>query len=595
MDTQKFANFKLRFERSGGSYCVHDYEGGGIFSLAVAEFQSLLSESVAKSQAGRWTPQDAKSFCQRLAEGAFPPEIQASLRSARKKAIALGAPFRLWLELEGAEELDRLPWELLTDPGSANSLSLLRSSSSSICPQDMGTPEPFRILAMVASPLEMPPFDFDWDLAGTEGISIECLEEPNEASLQRALATKHPQVFHFVGYGRSNVSAGYGSLFLEGEGRRPRAMTAEYLAGLLCQRDRSIPSLVVLEAGSSSSEPNPFAETARILSRNGIDSVIAMRRRLSNLAATMFRETLYSSLASGVTIDQSVMSARRALAQHGSQVEWDAPMLYTSAGGGGTISAIYPALAGSSRDFLPVVGKEDTPTLTSDSTAVEVSPAKEPEDYIEGDRLGGDFQPPRRGRLRKVKGKTRKILILAASPEDLALLRLGKEIREIEAGLRRATYRDRFQIEQRSAVRPLDLQQAMIDVDPQIVHFCGHGAGAEGLIFENDDGRSLPVPGSALANLFRLFAGKIECVVLNSCHSETQAKAISEYISYVVGMKKQVGDTAAINFSIGFYCALGAGYPIEFAYQMGRSAIGLENLPDSSVPVLLERASSDPA
>ena len=57
-------------------------------------------------------------------------------------------------------------------------------------------------------------------------------------------------------------------------------------------------------------------------------------------------------------------------------------------------------------------------------------------------------------------------------------------------------------------------------------------------------------------------------------------------------MKKQIGDQAAINFAIGFYCALGAGRPVEFAYQMGCSAIELENLPGSLVPVLLARPTS---
>ena len=135
-----------------------------------------------------------------------------------------------------------------------------------------------------------------------------------------------------------------------------------------------------------------------------------------------------------------------------------------------------------------------------------------------------------KARLRKATGKVKKILILAASPEGLARLRLGEEMRDIEEGLRRASYRDRFQIEQRSAVRPLDLQQAMLDFEPQIVHFCGHGAGAEGLILEDDNGQPSPVPSFALANLFGLFASQVECVVLNSCHSEHQANAISEHI-----------------------------------------------------------------
>src|SRR5437764_94627 len=72
----------------------------------------------------------------------------------------------------------------------------------------------------------------------------------------------------------------------------------------------------------------------------------------------------------------------------------------------------------------------------------------------------------------------RKVLILAANPSDQGRLRLDKEEREIREGLQAAKYRERFQLERRGAVRPQDLQQALLDVQPNIVHFCGHGVGA---------------------------------------------------------------------------------------------------------------------
>jgi hypothetical protein len=130
----------------------------------------------------------------------------------------------------------------------------------------------------------------------------------------------------------------------------------------------------------------------------------------------------------------------------------------------------------------------------------------------------------------------------------------------------------------------------MLDFEPRIVHFCGHGSGADGLILEDNNGFSRPVSSPALGNLFRLFSDKVQCVVLNSCHSEHQAEAISRHIPYVVGMKKAIGDQAAINFAIGFYRALGAGHSIQFAYETGRSAIELEALPDHLTPALLVRS-----
>ncbi len=595
MAVQDFTDLKLRFARSGSVYSVQEVNGGASASLEVAELQPFLSESVAKSQTGRWTPQDAESSCGQLFEKIFQYAILARFTSARQEALSMGTTLRLWLELEGAEELDDLPWELLANPEAVGGVSLVRSIPSLAPLQDSVPPEALRVLTVVASPTDMPAFDFDWNYGGSKGVSLKRLEEASEVGLRQALEEEHFQILHFVGYGRSNVRAMYGSLFLEGQGRRSRAITAEYLASLLRQRQSAAPRLVMLEAGSSAAELNPFAGTARVLVRNGIDSVVAMRRRLSGLATMTFRQELYSSIASGISIDRSVVNARRALAQRCTDVEWDVPMLYTSSDGG-VIQVERPIPAERpSRDMLPVGSPEAATPPSSGGVSAAVISIKAPENDAGRARLDGSVQRLGGARLRKSVGKTRKILILAASPEDLNLLRLGEEIREIEAGLRRARYRGRFRLEQRSAVRPLDLQQAMLDVEPHIVHFCGHGSGATGLILEDDNGHSRPVPSFALANLFRLFADKVECVVLNSCHSEPQARAISEHIDYVVGMKKQIEDRAAIKFAIGFYCALGAGHPIEFAYQVGCSAVELENLPDSLVPVLLERSTSGPA
>jgi hypothetical protein len=68
-----------------------------------------------------------------------------------------------------------------------------------------------------------------------------------------------------------------------------------------------------------------------------------------------------------------------------------------------------------------------------------------------------------------------KILILTANPTNSDRLRLDEEVREIQQGLRRSRHYDQFEIIARWAVRPRDLRQALLDHEPQIVHFAGHG------------------------------------------------------------------------------------------------------------------------
>lgn len=184
----------------------------------------------------------------------------------------------------------------------------------------------------------------------------------------------------------------------------------------------------------------------------------------------------------------------------------------------------------------------------------------------------------------------RTILFLASSPVNEARLRLDREAREIAEGLRRATRREQFMLEQCWAVQPGDLRRSLLDINPQIVHFSGHGTGSAGLALENAVGSAQLVPTQAIANLFKLFASRsLECVVLNACYSEVQAKEIAQYISYVVGMSAPITDAAAIKFAIGFYDALGAGWSYEEAFEMGCNAIALEGIPEELAPVIHKR------
>lgn len=183
-----------------------------------------------------------------------------------------------------------------------------------------------------------------------------------------------------------------------------------------------------------------------------------------------------------------------------------------------------------------------------------------------------------------------KILVLAANPKDIHTLQLDKEMREIETRLQLSQARDQFSIKQRWAVRIEDIRQALLDFEPQIIHFCGHGAGTDGLIVENETRNSLFVSTEAWVKLFQFFEPKIECILLNACYSEVQAVALSQCVPYVIGMSHAVGDRAAILFTAGFYEALGADRSYEDAYKFGCVALATEGIPEGLSPVLKKGA-----
>lgn len=170
---------------------------------------------------------------------------------------------------------------------------------------------------------------------------------------------------------------------------------------------------------------------------------------------------------------------------------------------------------------------------------------------------------------------TKRILILASNPKGTDQLRLNQEIRDIKEKLRNSSQGDHFVVNDELAVRIDDLQSTILRDKPRYVHFCGHGTGTQGLVVETTAGESQLVNTWALANLFKQFSQQIECVILNACYSEAQAKEIHQYINYVIGTTRAIEDSAAINFSKGFYGALGEGKSIEEAYQLGCNRIEL--------------------
>lgn len=219
---------------------------------------------------------------------------------------------------------------------------------------------------------------------------------------------------------------------------------------------------------------------------------------------------------------------------------------------------------------------------------MEIEDLKEKIADIDKQLVGGGESARQTSRQRMIS-----VLFLASDPTNASRLRLGEELREIQEKLQLAKLRDQFTLEQRMSVRPADISQALLDVQPEIVHFSGHGSATGKLYFEDQTGKAHPVQPDALAALFEQFANQVKCILLNACYSQAQANAIARHIDYVIGMNRAVGDKAAIAFAIGFYQALGAGRTIEEAYELGCVQIRLQGIPEHLTPVLVQKRAED--
>lgn len=191
-----------------------------------------------------------------------------------------------------------------------------------------------------------------------------------------------------------------------------------------------------------------------------------------------------------------------------------------------------------------------------------------------------------RGPAAELEEKIR-ILFLGANPSDSTRLRLDAEVREIEQSLAMAKLGARFELHQKWAVRPSELQMHLLRHRPHLLHFSGHGSREHAIYLEGDDGRSHPVEGVRLARLLAQFNQHLRCVVLNACYSEGQAHAIAEHIDCVVGMGTAVLDQAAIRFASVFYRSLAFGCNVQRAYDMSCADIELGELGQDSIPQLI--------
>ncbi len=182
-----------------------------------------------------------------------------------------------------------------------------------------------------------------------------------------------------------------------------------------------------------------------------------------------------------------------------------------------------------------------------------------------------------------------KILFLGANPQDTPALRVDEEIREIQQTINQGRERDNISVYTAWAVRPRDITQALIDVQPEFVHFAGHGGGAEeSFAAEDDVGLAHIIPVAGLVEAFKAVGQGVQCVIVNACRTERLARALAAIVPYVIGMRQPVGDRSSIRFSIGFYQALAAGQPVETAFAVGKAQMMMTPRgEDALAPLLL--------
>lgn len=186
------------------------------------------------------------------------------------------------------------------------------------------------------------------------------------------------------------------------------------------------------------------------------------------------------------------------------------------------------------------------------------------------------------------------VLYLASNPIDQQQLRLDEEARLIMEMIRKSEHRDSVNFETRWAIRPMDILQAINELNPTVIHFSGHGSDRDEIIFQDDNGLTKLVSKEAIVQTMIASSSDIRLVFFNTCFSHSQAKSVTEYVDSAIGMKTSIGDDAARIFAAQFYSAVSFGKSLKIAFEQAKALLMLENIPEENTPELYTTEGLDP-
>jgi len=186
------------------------------------------------------------------------------------------------------------------------------------------------------------------------------------------------------------------------------------------------------------------------------------------------------------------------------------------------------------------------------------------------------------------------VLFFATNPLDTGRLRLDEEVRTIQEMIRKSEHRDSIVFESRWAVRPLDIIQAINELNPDIIHFSGHGADSSELVLENADGTAKLVTKEAITQTIMMSSDKIRFMFFNACFSYEQAQTVVEHVDAAIGMTDSISDNGACAFAAQFYSSLGFGFSVKKAFEQAKGSLMLESPTEQNIPELYVKDGINP-
>ena len=265
----------------------------------------------------------------------FPPTS-----AARRELEAL--PERILL-VTTDDAIDAVPWEYAYGLYGADDVETFLVLACHVVrglPLDQRIEPPktdggLRIIAIPSNPLEQefPPLDIDAEWIRLKeiihevpsAISLERARPPTIEQVRRLVANQRNLVVHFMGHGGQNENGAL--LYFEKENGELHPVTAREFV----MRVRGSVFLVTLNACVSATPGSTnFSNLAVALVRQKTPYALGMRLSIHDDDARTFSRTVYSELASGVSVEEALFQARLTLANSPRSWMIGVPVLYTA-------------------------------------------------------------------------------------------------------------------------------------------------------------------------------------------------------------------------------------------------------------------------
>jgi hypothetical protein len=300
---REYDDLKLEFERrNGGSYTViaessdgRRVRGSFTPPLNDEELDDLVRDvglvrRARRSEQGRL--KEIEEFGSELFAGLVREQVAVVFEAARSAAENRERGLRITLNMSGAPELMRLPWEFLYRRPRFLSQSVSTPVVRSLDLESARRPQevqlPLRILGMVSSPSGYPELDADEERRKLEEalsrlrddglVELEWLERATLEEFGRRVAEPDEiHIVHYIAHGAYDETTESGILVLETPQGRAKDVAGRTLGSML--QDEESLRLVVLNSceGARTSRIDPFSGVAASLLEFDIPAVVAMQ------------------------------------------------------------------------------------------------------------------------------------------------------------------------------------------------------------------------------------------------------------------------------------------------------------------------------